>query len=85
MKVETLVSNGKVVIPKTGIRDLNIAITNGKIVGLFEPSFPVKANMFIDVKGNYVLPGVIDPHTHVGENDYLTEKRPADQAVSAIL
>jgi dihydropyrimidinase len=77
MKIDKLVSNGKVVIPKVGVRDLNIAIANGKIVGLLEPNVPMKANVVVDVKGNYVLPGVIEPHTHIGESDYLTETKSA--------
>lgn len=77
MKIDVLVTKGKVVIPKIGVKDLNIAIANGKIVGLFDPSFTVTANLVIDTDGKYVLPGVIEPHTHIGEKDYLTETKSA--------
>jgi dihydropyrimidinase len=77
MDIDMLVSNGKVVIPKVGVRDLNIGISGGKIVGLFERNFPIKGKTHIDVNGKFVLPGVIESHTHIGENEYLTETKSA--------
>lgn len=77
MKVDILVSKGKVVIPKVGIKELNIAVTGGKIVGLLAPNLPVEANLFVDAKGKYVLPGVIEPHSHIADKDYLTETKSA--------
>ena len=77
MKVDMVVSGGKVVIPRIGIKEQNIAVSEGKIVGLFDPSLRLEADLFVDAKGKYVLPGVIEPHTHIGDKDYLTETRSA--------
>lgn len=81
MKVDMLIKNGKVVIPKVGVREMDIAITVGKIVGLLEPNLSVTANAVIDVGGKYVLPGVIEPHAHLeqcgGDKYYLTETKSA--------
>jgi len=81
MQIEKLIKNGKLVIPKKGVKKQNIAISNGKIIALLDPFLSIKANEVIDVKGKYVLPGVIDPHTHIGlckgDKDYLTETKSA--------
>jgi len=77
VKVDMVVSKGKVVIPRIGVKKQNIAVAEGKIVGLLDPSLPVEADLFIDAKGNYVLPGVIEPHAHIGDKDYLTETKSA--------
>ena len=47
----------------------NISITNG-IIEKVIPGIDINANDFrssqiIDLKGKYILPGAIDPHTHI--------------------
>jgi dihydropyrimidinase len=81
MIFDTIVRNGKLVFPAKGIQEGNLAIKDGKIVGIFSPNVKLDSNEIIDANGNYVLPGVIDPHTHLGMgngiNDYLTETKSA--------
>jgi len=81
MQIEKLIKNGKLVIPKKGIKKQNIAISNGKIIALLDPSLSIKSNKVIDVNGNYILPGIIEPHAHIdncrGDKCYLTETRSA--------
>ncbi|MBS4026073.1 MAG: allantoinase AllB [Clostridia bacterium] len=64
MKVELLIKNGK--IPQ-GDRmvEASILVSNGKIVGFAQGD--VDADQVIDVKGNLVLPGCIDSHTHFND------------------
>lgn len=76
MKVDTLVKNGMVVSPFAGVRQLDIAITDGKISALLQHSSDVDAFEVIDTEGKYLLPGVIDPHVHYGlgsTDDYNSE------------
>lgn len=71
-----------VVIPKIGVLQLDILIEDGKIKDLRKDSSHVNASNKIDASGRYVIPGVIDPHTHYGvftpiEESARTESRSA--------
>src|SRR5262245_47482726 len=45
----------------------NVVVHDGKIAGVLDAhaSLP-KAQKIIDATGLYVLPGAVDPHTHIG-------------------
>jgi dihydroorotase-like cyclic amidohydrolase len=65
MVVDTVIKNCKVVHP-LGIREEGIAINREEIVALAaDPCLP-NARKTIDARGNYVIPGLIDPHVHLG-------------------
>ncbi|HET6640765.1 MAG TPA: amidohydrolase family protein [Nitrososphaeraceae archaeon] len=55
-----------VVIPRVGTLQLDILIEDGKIKDLRKDSTNVVASNRIDASGRYVIPGVIDPHSHYG-------------------
>src|SRR5215212_6676797 len=63
MEVETVVAGGTVVLP-TGPEPVGIAIDAGRIVAIGLESALPAASQRIDATGMYVLPGVIDTHTH---------------------
>ncbi len=81
MDLDLVVKNGLLVIPGAGISKSALAVNNGKIVGICEDDGQLKAKKVIDAQGNYVLPGVIQPHAHLGKldqlEDYATETRSA--------
>lgn len=60
-----ILKNGKLVWPGQGIFQSDIYISGGKIVSIHQPA-KVSAVEEIDVSGKYILPGVIDPHVHLG-------------------
>ena len=60
------IRNGNIVIPGEGVFSGTIRIKDGKISEIAGPDEASKAYESIDVKGLYVLPGTIDPHTHWG-------------------
>ena len=64
--MDTLIKNGKVVVPKVGILDVDVAVKDGKIAALLERGTAVEAKEVIDASGKYIMPGVIDPHVHWG-------------------
>lgn len=66
MKLQTVVANGRVVIPGQGIQELDVGIQDGRIACLAARDQRLEALERIDVEGRYVLPGVIDTHTHIG-------------------
>jgi len=64
MSVELLLKNAN--IPKGDDTVLtNIMVQDGKIVGFTGEDVP--ADRVIDVRGNLVLPGCIDSHTHIND------------------
>lgn len=63
MKIETLLVNGKVWINNNFI-ETNIAISDGTIVGFGDNFIKTEDCKIIDAKGNIILPGGIDAHTH---------------------
>ena len=72
--VDFIIKNGKVVSP-AGTVENAIAIKDGKIVAMGEDNLMPQAEKVIDAKGNYVIPGAIDAHVHVGWPDW-----PIDEA-----
>ena len=76
MRVDTLVKNGRVVSPFSGVSEADIAISDGKVSALLQRPHDVEAAQGIDATGKYLLPGVIDPHVHFGlgsPDDYTSE------------
>jgi len=63
---DILITNASAVIPKVGVIETNIIIEGGKIKALTNSTGNISASRKIDAHGNYVLPGVIDPHVHYG-------------------
>ena len=68
------IKNCRIVNPE-GIIEGEIAITGEKIVAVSTEGNLPAANREIDAKRNYVMPGVIDAHCHVGWPDW-----PIDEA-----
>lgn len=50
--------------------DLGIGIKNEKIAMLGKNEYMVEAAQIIDAKGKYILPGLVDPHVHIGYPDW---------------
>ena len=65
-RYETLIKNGKLVIPYVGIKKGDIGINRGIIVAITDEIEPSQADEVVDARGLYVFPGVVDPHTHMG-------------------
>lgn len=74
--------NGQVLIPEIGIRNVCLSLSGGKIVAIAERDQLPSASETIDASGLVVMPGIIDPHVHLGfcqgfEKDCSTETRSA--------
>jgi len=75
------IHNAKIVKP-SGIFQANVYCSNGKIAALGSTSNTFSADKIIDAKGLYLMPGLIEPHVHLGpfngvESDMETETRSA--------
>ena len=79
-RLDLLVEGGRVVIPGEGIFETDVWVKDGRVVGL--ASHGPGAAEVIDARGKLVLPGVVDPHVHLGlfsplEEDLESETRSA--------
>ncbi|MDD4311453.1 MAG: amidohydrolase family protein [Eubacteriales bacterium] len=61
---DLVITGGICVVPEMGRIKANVCIRDGKIAALTTDR--VRGKQEIDATGLYVLPGVIDPHTHLG-------------------
>jgi dihydropyrimidinase len=82
MSVDIVVKNCKLVRPE-GITTEGIAIRGEKIVTLADPDILPEAKKIIDAEGNFVLPGIIDNHVHLGGHHSLDEDTRVDTAAAA--
>ncbi len=69
--VDTIVRGGKVVHP-SGVTEASIAIADGKIVAIASEELLPPATSYLDASGKFVLPGLVDAHTHVYLDSYRT-------------
>lgn len=79
--IDLAIVNGSVVLPDNGVFKCDVYISKGKIHSLgFGGN--IKAREIIDAAGKYVIPGIIDPHVHLGlfaplEKELETETKSA--------
>jgi len=72
--IELKVVNGQVFIPGSGFFDLDVGINNGKVALLAGRGDIPEADKTVDAQGKLAIPGVIDPHIHLGIfNDFDKE------------
>ncbi|HWO40891.1 MAG TPA: amidohydrolase family protein [Candidatus Eisenbacteria bacterium] len=81
MEFDTVIRNGKLVIPPDVLAS-DIGIKGEKIAAIATDLSGFPAKKTIDARGNYVLPGAVDPETHLGvhrslEDDFISETRAA--------
>ena len=70
MTCDLLIRGGTVVTPN-GSSIADIAIADGKILAVGDPSSMPVASREIDASGRHVMAGIIDPHAHLGYMDTL--------------
>src|SRR5258705_6120944 len=80
LEFDLVITNGKLVIPPDTV-SASIGIKGEKIAAIGDLT-GIPAKKTIDAKGNYVLPGVVDPETHLGihrglEDDFISETKAA--------
>lgn len=68
-----VVSGGTLVIPGVGQIRADVAMSNGKIVAMGE-GLAGQGDEVLDAAGKMVLPGIFDPHTHIGNERSFDEE-----------
>jgi len=82
---DLIIKNGLVVTPEGIIRG-GLAVRGQKILHIGTDNSLPKAKLEVDAGGNYVLPGLIDPHVHIGrseEEDFTSQFR--TESTSAVI
>jgi dihydropyrimidinase len=79
-KFDLIVRHGTLVIPGVGRVAADVGMSRGRIVALGDDLGP--AEEALDASGKIVLPGIVDPHIHIGnelpfEEEACTETRAA--------
>ena len=72
MACDLVIHGGKVVTPEQTVT-ADIAVDKGKILKIGKAEDMPKAKREIDASGKFILPGVIDPHAHLGYMDTLEQ------------
>lgn len=74
--MDIIVKNARLVVPRQGVFEASLGIKDGIIAAIYRGAYPelpqCSETKLIDVGGRYVLPGVIEPHSHFGRGS-LTE------------
>lgn len=82
-KTVDLVINGGTVYTPSGFVRASVSVAEGKIVALTIDSKAPAADKMINAEGKYVIPGLVDTHTHLRDpgfthkEDYITGGRAA--------
>ena len=64
---DLLVRGGRLVIPGVGVVPGDVGVAGGRIVAIAE-ELPGTAREVLEASGKLVLPGVVDPHVHIGNS-----------------
>ena len=68
MTYSLVIKNGNLVTDSGIVDNSGIAVDDGKIAVIAKtPHLPKNADQVIDARGRFVIPGTIDPHTHIME------------------
>ena len=68
--MKTMITNGKIITPFRMIEGGGVLVEGDKITDIVETEVDheLPDTQYIDAKGNYIFPGVIDMHVHGGGN-----------------
>lgn len=82
MKVDLVLKNARVV-DHAGEYHGGVAIANGRVVGIGDDSTLPEAVRTIDLGGKVLMPGLIDPHCHLGVNYDFDDDMRTETAAAA--
>jgi len=82
-KYSLVVKNGVLVIPGVGLVRADVGISGGKIVAIGDDLAGEVEDVF-DASGKTVLPGIFDPHTHIGNERSFDEEAETETRAAVI-
>jgi dihydropyrimidinase len=82
MQCDLLIRGGRAVLPGTDAVPADIAIRDGKILGVLAPGSGISAGEILDASGLVVFPGVVDVHLHLGHGSDIARPRVPEDAAA---
>jgi dihydropyrimidinase len=74
MSIDLVIRNGTLVDPVDGVYNADIAVEAGKIAAILTPGSKLDGVRELNARGKHVMPGLIEPHTHIGfVNDFAAD------------
>lgn len=83
MTADLRIRNVRAVLEDGSVVPSDVLVTEGRISGLVERGFPAQAREELDGGDRPLLPGIIDPHVHLGFYDPIDEHR-SETAAAAL-
>ncbi len=80
MPFDLAIVGGRVALPGQEPAPATIAVSDGRIAAILDPSTPVEAAERLDASGRVVLPGVLDVHLHLGHGKDISRPRAKEDA-----
>ncbi|MBP2252466.1 dihydropyrimidinase [Halarchaeum solikamskense] len=81
MSVDTVIAGGTLVTA-SGTREGALAIDGGEIVGVGDEAALPDADERVDATDRLVMPGVVDPHVHIGDHVSIDSYETATRAAA---
>ena len=79
--LDILFRNARIVLPGEGVIPGSVGVADGRIAAILSPDAAIPAAEVVNCDERFLMPGLIDPHTHFGfgstETDFRTESRSA--------
>jgi dihydropyrimidinase len=82
MQCDLLIRGGRAVLPGTDAVPADIAVRDGKILGVLAPGSGMGGSEVLDATGLVVFPGVVDVHLHLGHGSDIARPRVPEDAAA---
>lgn len=79
-RADLVVSGGHIVLKGRGLVEADIAISDGRFVGIAAPGHAGEASQRLDIKGLVAMPAALDVHLHLGHGNDIARPRVAADA-----
>ena len=77
---DLLIRRGEAILPGLGRTRCDIAVRDGIIAAILEPSHAAEATTVLDAAGLVIMPGAIDAHIHLGHGKDIARPRVPEDA-----
>ena len=89
MNYDVVIRGGHLLIPERGRLEAELAIKDGRVAAILPRDSKASAEEEIDAVGKWVIPGIVDPHTHLelgpAEERYLETRSAAIGGVTTVM
>ncbi len=77
---DLVIRDGDVILPGKGRTRCDLAISDGRILGILEPGTAIDSEESFSAAHLVIMPGAIDPHLHLGHGSDISRPRASEDA-----